>query len=311
MHWLPMFHFARSEGCDVRAIWFPRISDPDHAGLDQADIPVLLRVPIDRDFAPVGMGTDQMRHAFHDAIDHFDPDVILACTPHVGPEASLLDIAPLGPRRPCIIGLQHGFVQPWDYLERLWPFDYFAVFGPFFMGAMPSKRDRMICAPYPKADEIRGSGLRTGNRVLFAAQETPSPAELRLLLKALENGGYQASVRSHPELRDVFASLEPEFEFRDEGKFHEVVKDFDLLITAGSSTVIESLLANVLVVVLPLQGGDQFSQFGIVAHDITVNSVRDVQSRYRDSKFVDHIRSRILGCVELLKGKTAAEFSTL
>jgi hypothetical protein len=309
MHWLPMFEFAQSQGCDVRAIWFPRVSDPDHMGLEMVDMPALLKAPIGRDFAPTETSSDQLYARVHDQIGAFSPDVILSCTPHVGPEASLLDITPLGPRRPCIVGLQHGFVQPWDYLEGLWPFDFFAVFGPIFKRVMPSREGRVICASYPKADEIRPRSRGGGHRVLFAAQGTPTPDRLRLLLRELERTGYQPTVRPHPELRDAFSGLREEFEFRDDGVFHEIIHDFDLVVTTGSSTVIECLVAEVPVVVLPLQGGEQFAEFGITARSLDADGIQDVAERYRDPMFAEQARAKILGGHELLKGRTAAEFS--
>jgi hypothetical protein len=186
-------------------------------------------------------------------------------------------------RRPLIIGCQHGFMQLWDvwYWSRAC-FDYFFVFGRHFIKFVPSYfRNWVVAAGLPKLDLIqpapRGDFQSDKRPILFAAQTRCTPRLTKALRKLETASGRTLIVRPHPEAREAFDGLRTEFGFADlKEPLLQQMERASLLITTGSTTVLEAIAAEIPVVVLPEQWGELYDSAGIVAGSMDASEVLEI-----------------------------------
>src|SRR5262249_44212349 len=180
------------------------------------------------------------------------PDFVFTCTFHAGPESRLRAILSRLPHRPLVIGLQHGMKHDWPLFERLSDrFDLFGTFGSHFLQECSDRfRRKMVVMGLPKLDLVerkpRGGPVQ---RVLFAAQQEPSPKEAARLLAALSaKPDAEIIVRPLPEHREAFRAMAPLFPAQPPSvPLADALAAADAMITTGSTVALEGLVAGLRV----------------------------------------------------------------
>jgi hypothetical protein len=140
----------------------------------------------------------------------------------------------------------------------------------------------------PKLDMVARKPARGPvRRILFAAQNEPSPKEAARLLAALAAKlGAEIIVRPHPEHREAFRALAPLFPTQPPSvPLADALAAADAMITTGSTVALEGLVAGLRVAVLPRQYGEVYQPAGIVAESLEAEDVIAVFQRYDDTRF--------------------------
>jgi hypothetical protein len=296
-NWEPALRRLHDDGHRIHTAFFPRVSDPDHAGLLDVGFDNIGMWEIDDAFQPVNFSQETVLTRVGRWIASESPDLIWMCTVHGGPEqhirGKLLQMELT--IRPLVVGLQHGMAHDWPRFEG-WAdrFDVFGTFGRFFLDeCSPGFRQRMVVTGLPKLDSIAGRPRygRRISRILFAAQEEPSVEDAGRLLGALAADlDAEIVVRPHPELREAFRPLASRFRLDSpDVPLERSLATVDAMITTGSTAALEGLAAGLPVAVLPRQRGDIYGRAGIVADGLTGPDVVAVWRRYRDPCFVNRI----------------------
>jgi UDP:flavonoid glycosyltransferase YjiC (YdhE family) len=92
--------------------------------------------------------------------------------------------------------------------------------------------------------------------------------------------GRNVLIRPHPEFREAFRELRARLPFTDLGEpINAQLERASLVLTTGSTVVLEALAAEVPVVVLPEQKGDLYKAAGIVAVTMKAPEILDIASR--------------------------------
>ena len=283
-NWLPAFHRLQASGHLVRSLLFPNTADPDHDGLRSLGFPSLARIPIPeslRRIAPTSVRS--LASAGHEAFARDPADAIVLTTCHAGPEAELARVLAAGQSRPVVIGCQHGYVQNWTVYWDRFSFDRFLVFGEHFRREAPEiLRNRIAVAGLPKLDairrEVRPPFHDDTRPILYAAQTKVSDDLIRMLNELAVLAGREVLVRPHPEFPHLFdgtgLTLTPEAEL-----FAERMSRSSLLVTTGSTAVLEALVSGCPAVVLPIERGDEYREAGIVTDSISATEVLAVAER--------------------------------
>jgi hypothetical protein len=289
-NWQPLFRRLNERGHPVHTALFPHVSDPDHMGLFDVDFPNVVTCPISADFQTCEKSEERVLSEIAAWAGAMRPDFVFTCTFHAGPESRLRATLSRLPHRPLVIGLQHGMKHDWSMFEQQSDrFDVFGTFGPHFLRECSHRfRRKMMLMGLPKLDMIArkptGGPVR---RILFAAQNEPSPKKTARLLAALAGElGAEITVRPHPEHRDAFRALAPLFRTQPPSvPLADALAEADAMITTGSTVALEGLVAGLRVAVLPRQHGDVYQAAGIVAKSLAAKNVIAVFTRYDDPRF--------------------------
>jgi hypothetical protein len=296
-NWLAAFAELRSRGHDVRAVLFPIVPDPDHRGLDSLDFPAIARVAVPERLRTISAdAVRQLATAAVASLQAFDPELVVATGCHAGPELGLLELLAGLDHRPVTAGCQHGFVQRWESYWRRFAFDHLLVFGDAFRRLAPASLvDRVQVAGLPKLDAITRSArppLSLDSRPILFAAQTEFPTQLAAALAELGGmTGREVIIRPHPAYPvpdgilhsrltvDVSAVPLP-------GQLEHV----SLVVTTGSTVVLEAMAAGCPVVALPIQDGDLYTPAEIVASAITAAAISEVATRQQDVESQARIR---------------------
>jgi len=269
-NWLPAFDHLVRLGHRVETILFPNLSDPDHLGLDALSLPRLADFPIPQSLRRIDWETvSNLAAAAHDVLARDVVAGVVLTTCHAGPEKALAERLFRASQRPVIIGCQHGTVQRWSAYWDNFTFDEFLVFGEAFRESAPDAlRSRVHATGLPKLDVIvappRPPFTLDGRPILFAAQTTRTDEIICRLHALALVSGREVRVRPHPEFPGLFA--DSGFKVMAPGQpLLEQMAECSLVITSGSTTVLEALVAGCPCVVLPLEHGDAYTAAGIVA----------------------------------------------
>jgi hypothetical protein len=282
-NWLPALRELRDGGHEVRMLLFPHLADPDSSALESLDFDTIGTFPFEEGLSrlPQSSAAELAASALA-TIRSSEPDVVLLTTCHAGPELALAEALAAESRRPVVMGCQHGFVQNWEAYWDHFHFDRLLVFGSLFRDMAPGHlADRVVVGGLPKLDLIdQAPGPEfdhDARPILFAAQMEPSD-ELRNFLASLSTrAGRPLHIRPHPEHREAFADIVPDSGMLDVAEpIADQLRRHALLLTTGSTTVLEAMAAGMPVVVLPEQRGDQYAGAGIVAPALDVGTVLDL-----------------------------------
>jgi hypothetical protein len=188
-----------------------------------------------------------------------------------------------------VIGLQHGFVQPWAYYETLFDsFDYLGVFGKAFLNRLSSEfRERLIPLSLPILDSYYQKQARTQETILFALQKDLDLDVVKQLAMGIEASTKKKVVlRAHPEHVSVYDSLRGMFEFSNpEQPLGEALQRAQAVVTSGSTLALASLTMEIPTVILPFMGGEHYAKFRIVADSLTTESITEVLHQFNDEMF--------------------------
>ena len=289
-NWQPLFRRLNERGHPVHTALFPHISDPDHVGLFDIDFANVVTCPIGSDFRTCEKSEQVVLSEIAAWAAVMRPDFVFTCTFHAGPESRLRATLSRLPHRPLVIGLQHGMKHDWPVFEQQSDrFDVFGTFGPHFLEECSARfRRRMLVMGLPKLDAIARRPVHGPvRRILFAAQNEPSPQEAARLLTALATKlGAEIIVRPHPEHRDAFRALARLFPAQPPSvPLADALAAADAMITTGSTVALEGLVAGLRVAVLPRQYGEVYQPAGIVAETLEAEDVIGVFERYDDPSF--------------------------
>lgn len=291
--WLPLLDIFCHQGGRVSTILFPNADDPDSAGLAHLPYDNVLTAPMD------GFRFRDDEHKVFREVETWcrlnAPDLILCTTIHMGPETRLIEQLRDLPRRPKIVGLQHGVFQDWEfYNQRQDCYDYLGLFGDYYLRFLQDDAcKKALVLGIPKLDRLSFNGWRMGQRkILFCAQFIKDKALLISTLKALEERMEAlVIVRPHPELHAQCQGLSDHFEISSpENDLYDDFKRVDSVITTGSTTVIEGLFAGLRVAVLPIYCEDIYRHMDIVAAEMSAQAIAEVLSRFDAPHFAEGVR---------------------
>lgn len=295
-NWRPLCDALVQRGHAVYTALFPRLSDPDHKGLFDLPYPNLVTAEIDEQFRPIDGDLPGILSRLREAVVANSIDVIWMSTFHAGPEHHIREALHDLPRRPVMIGLQHGMAHDWRRFEE-WidKFDLFGTFGPRFHSRCGDRlRLRMMTCGLPKLDTFpRNKHPGPIRRILFAAQNEPPLEILKPFLHEL-SGLTKAEivVRPHPECRDVYAGLFGDFVLdAPDRPIADAFRDVDAVITTGSTAGLESLASGLPTVVLPFCGGEEYEPAGIVLTKLDAREVIVIFQRFDHADFRAHVAS--------------------
>jgi len=288
-NWLPAFQRLQGYGHRVESLLFPHTTDPDHQGLYSLAFPRMAVLPIPESLRRISPHT--VTHLATQAcaeIRRDPPDCVVLTTCHAGPEAHLARMLS-GPRpQPVLFGCQHGYVQNWPVYWNKFSYDHFIVFGEAFRAAAPEHLRHRIHAPgLPKLDAIvarsRPPFTDDFRPILFAAQTTCNSGILQMLHALRVTSSREVIVRPHPEFPDLFASAGVNDGGRDEPLSSQIDR-CSLVVTSGSTTAIESLVAGCPCVVLPLERGDEYHTAGIVTSSTSPEEILSTATRQQTAE---------------------------
>ena len=265
MNYQPLRRMIGDNGGSVSLATFPRLCDPDHRGLYATGFPVRSSYPIDREGQLIQGTLDEI------AEDIGSPDILLLGTCNLGPERVIGGMT--GARN--VIGLQHGFYQDWEDYDQNPSIPNIGVFGRMFTQNIVKSS---IVLGLPKLDLMPHLDPNPDGDIVFAGQYTNHPEQLRKALVDLQRlSGKRVVVRPHPEGREHLHMLRTEFEFLDpEQPLAECMKRAAVLLTTGSTVVLEALVADVPVVVIPDCHGLLYEPAGIVAEEISAAAIMHI-----------------------------------
>ncbi|SAK53555.1 hypothetical protein AWB83_01406 [Caballeronia ptereochthonis] len=291
MNWLPLADKVRSKDGRCSFLLFPRLSDPDHAALYRSDIQSFARItaPIDKDFAFCETTESACVAAIQRCVTEEHYDGILLTTCHVGPELKLKEWVQAVSPRTRVIGLQHGFVQPWGYYETLFDsFDYLGVFGQAFVDRLsPQFRERTTALSLPLLDSYRIDRQPDDEIVLFALQKDLTPDVVKRLSSEIEaSSGKKVVLRPHPEHVANYDGLRQTFAFSDPTEpLSRALQRVSGVITSGSTLALASLSMNIPTAVVPHLGGEEYEPFGIVADEMAASPILQILDRFKEPSF--------------------------
>ena len=271
MNYAPLLHEIERQGGTVELVLFPRLCDPDHRGLDDVPFSVRSRYPIGRE-GELLAGNIQ---AIVDDIR--SPDALLLGTCNLGPEREIGGMT--GARH--VVGLQHGFYQDWEDYERNPSIPTLGVFGRKFGDAV---RKPTVVLGLPKLDLVPHVGPNERGVIVYAGQYSNYPDALKATLTDLQAmSGRNVVVRPHPEGRAHLDMLREDFEFLDpEEPLVACMQRAAFMVTTGSTVVLEALVADVPIVVIPDCHGRLYEPAGIVADAISADAVMAVLDTMND-----------------------------
>ena len=234
--------------------------------------------------------------------------------------------------RPAVIGCQHGLVQNWAVHWRNFHFDRLFVFGSHFMRTVPDQfKGRVVVAGLGKLDGIEAIPRPPFNDdlrpILFAAQTKATP-ELLLLLRRLQTVSCRPIlIRPHPEYRDAFDGLRDTMAFTDvDEPLAAQMAMSSLLVTTGSTSVLEAIAAAVPVVVVPEERGNVYEATGLVLDRLDAGDIlalatlqADPAWRARLDSYLDDVAGAprsgraalAAAAVERILGEPTLQISTL
>ena len=290
-HWLPLAEHIRQAGGRCDFVLFPRLSDPDHAGLMALEH-VLLRMPIDEQFAFIDTDEDRaLREVARYLGDGYDAVLMTSCI--AGPELKIKSaLASSGTR---IVGLQHGMFQLWERYDSCFAvsFDYFGVFGTAFVSRFGGAwRNRVLPLSLPHLDELQPVSDLSGP-ILIVLQSAVDLGAIANLARGLKADGQDVLLRPHPEHHGTYDTLKAEFSFTGRAEpFSDLLQRIRpaAIVTSGSTAALEALECGIPTSVLPAQQGEVYTDFGIVAADVSAGAVADVLARFDDPEFNGTLR---------------------
>jgi hypothetical protein len=289
-NWSPVLRELGRRGHEMRSLLFPHRGDPDSDGLDDAvawcgSAGVF---PL-RDSlwgAPRATWSEVVARAI-ETLERLAPDAVVMTTCHAGPEHEIPGAWSGQGRRPLFIGCQHGFVQNWEGYWDDFCFDHLLVFGRMFQELAPARvAGRVHVAGLAKLDAIaarpRPAFPDDRRPILFAGQRACTEELVGLLRDLADATSREVFVRPHPEHRDAFLdaglpSLDPC------EPLPARIDRCSLVVTTGSTVVLEAVAAGAPVVVLPLERGQGYEAAGLVAGGLTAADVLAVVESQADA----------------------------
>jgi hypothetical protein len=283
-NWEPAFRCLTHRGHRIETLFFPNLTDPDHAGLKNVSFPQLSEIPIPHSLR--GIEASLVAHQARTAAGVLArdlPDGLVLTTCHAGPEPALARLLQHAQPRPVVIGCQHGVVQNWHSYWNDFQMDHLLVFGDQFARRAPeSLRSRIHSVGLPKLDAITGSSrlpFSYDHRpILFAAQTSQPDRMLGILHDLQQISGRDLHVRPHPEFPTLFTDSGFTVVDNQELLLRQL-ENCSLVVTSGSTTVLEALVARCPCVVLPLERGDEYTAAGIVATTGEAEEILAIASR--------------------------------
>lgn len=310
-NWSPAFEELLRLGHRVETILFPHLPDPDHRGLRGLTLPGLAEFPIPESLRRIEWrAVSEIAAAARAMLVRDPPAGIVLTTCHAGPELALAGQLFNAPRRPVLVGCQHGTVQHWTAYWRHFYFDHFLVFGETFRARAPEAlRSRVHATGLPKLDVIhpppRPPFARDDRPILFAAQTTRTDELLHALRELGRLSGRAVHVRPHPEFPELFAG--DGLPVTSGGQpLLEQIASCSLVITSGSTTVLESLVAGCPCVVLPLEQGEEYAAAGIVAKTGAADEILALANRQLEPDGRRLVADFLASAVGIADGRAAA-----
>ncbi|TDR95321.1 hypothetical protein [Enterovirga rhinocerotis] len=203
--------------------------------------------------------------------------------------------------RPPVVSFQHGMFQKWDEMSANFASDVFLAFGPRnVLQFEPKLWPRVLPVGLPKLDRLKCEERSQGGYIGFIAQPFPSPElALPLLSKVAAGMRLPVKVRPHPAAPASYGppgeSSWPGVEISDPALPHiEFVKHANVCISTHSTAILEAILLDKPVALLPSFGLTEFGGFPFICRDFTVEScIKAVNHsrRYFDryKAFVDQV----------------------
>ncbi|TKB07540.1 MAG: hypothetical protein E5V75_33590 [Mesorhizobium sp.] len=313
-NWYPALQVLKSRGHNVKALLMPHLPDPDSRKLDTHGYEQIGLLPITDHLSRIGPAQSRsIAIQARDIILAAEPDMVLLTTCHAGPEAELACMFMDDTARPPIVGCQHGFVQNWEVYWNNFNFDYFLVFGRYFLKFTPNeRREQVIAAGLSKLDSIvamtRPDFVCDRRPILFAAQTIFTEELRRTFVELAAIAGREVFVRPHPEFRESFRELALHFRFLDVTKPLETQMSLcSLLVTTGSTAALEALAAGMPTVVLPEQRGHFYQDLGIVTDRMDATDILRLASLQSGSEWC----SRVQDFLQQATGSCHADRSVL
>ncbi|SAK89645.1 hypothetical protein AWB82_06284 [Caballeronia glebae] len=297
VNWLPLADEIRKKNGRCDFLLFPRVSDPDHRALLREDIQsfALVTEQIKEDFSFVRSTEADCAERIRSAVRNQRYEALLMTTCHVGPELKLKNwLKPSSPEIE-VIGLQHGFVQPWWYYEELSAsFDKIGVFGSAFVDRFTEPfRSRVIPLSLPSLDPYVGEKGNPLGATLFALQRDMSVELVDQMATELEIARRRkVIIRPHPEHVSLYDGLRSKFAFSDPAMpVNDVLRSVSAVVTSGSTLALASLSMRIPTVVLDHLGGAEYRPFGIVAEEMSSASIIQTLQRQEPESFWNELQA--------------------
>lgn len=295
-NWLPTLNILKQRGHTVHALIFPHTCDADSIGMEKLPFPVIGSIPIARSLRELPQFEARaLADKALPLIRKWSPDLLMLTTCHAGPELELARHLMSDKGSTTVLGCQHGFVQNWSNYWADFQYDALMVFGELYVDFAPAElRQRLIAAALPKLDQVRPALPLTAGwrrkRILFAGQEPPSADIVRMLHDLRNAARAEVVIRPHPELRAAFSGLVPTTMLSSPDEpFQTALRRSSMLITTGSTSALEGLVARVPTIVVPDQRGSEYERAGIVANDYSANEILRIARIQRGRKWRAHV----------------------
>lgn len=298
-NYAPVLRALRDRGHAAGLALMPRADDPDAKGLSRFAEYVVAEKEI-ATISREGLPPEELAAFLRSAIAEFDPThILLDCTLNYPSNAVFESVASLGlARRPKVIGFQQGMYQLWYVYSITFPCDWFFCYGELHRRQFSSQRQaRVVPVGLPKLDRLKEMPTRDEGWLLYVAQDTPRVEVTAMALRELAAAAkIPVKIKPHPEHLRFYDALRGEFEFLDPAA--DVVPFIAAcsgVVTAGSTSVLEAMLLEKPVAVLPSRPAFAYEESDCVAYDFTGAALLHVLEKSRKAGFHDRFLEHAVG----------------
>lgn len=267
----PVLH-ELSKKHNISLIYTPYVIDPSGAMVESLDFPILYKCSLpSNSYSEEILG--EIVVATKDILSK--AKILLISDVQNFPGADIYSAVKKLNRSIRVIGFQHGLFQIWTRPWRKRVCDFYFAYGERALEFFPHyRRESLVIAGIPKMDDLKSLNTKSdGSYILFIGQKYPSAEVIDPFLLELENHyKLPVIVRNHPQYPNLykFRSKYPEAAEIYAKDLREQISGASIVVTTHSTCLVDALLLNKKVILLPNHGLTLLSGYKPVAKDFTV-----------------------------------------
>ena len=277
---MPLFERIHREGGRCEWLLLPWPGDPSVSRIAELEqvLPTRLRQDI-AELSPSGISEEELA-ALLDQVCTPEVDVLFLCDMQSYPSAAVLRLLSQRPRRPAVVGLQHGLFQSWWLYNNNFCADHLFTFGERHIQELdPSLRVRAQAAGLPKLDRLMHVPRSDAGYIAFIAQRFLPLQSLASCFEALSaHTGLPVRIWDHPQYPAQSTSDAAEVGFGSD-PYTQFLANASWVLSGYSTGAVEALQLGKAVVLLPSYGLTAWSSYPAVARDASLHEV--MAAKYR------------------------------
>ena len=228
-----------------------------------------------------------------DLLEDFKPDVVISDDMTAWPVRSVWELMQGRPARPPLVGFQHGLYQNWRSMSAHFVADAFLCFGVRHVFGFPVNQwEKVIPVGLPKLDNLKDvATAKEGFSVYFAQLHPRASIISQMAVDLAKRTRRAVKIRPHPGAPEAFGPAGTELGPNvvvspPEDDPIDLLRRCDLFLSTHSTAVLEALLLDKPVVVMPSHGLVDFATFPYIARDFTaLDCARGLRAYERNPEY--------------------------